>query len=263
MARARGAAWTGWLLALVVALGAAAAGCNRVVEEGALVAEEALATDLLEATTVTRLGSTSAIVEHLLGRGFPEKYAAEVASGFPASGASLVRTTRAVPLQRLWGGVSKEIGRWWFSEGLGGAAERLALPPGNPADRFLVAEIPANSEFLVGKAAPLFGQPGGGTQLFALDSQPFAVKERWIKEGGPTLQKLLADSMAMAKSPPSPALSPAKMGFIGVGVGGVGGAGGATLYFRLHPKADPVDEKGSLRPLVRPLPVRPLAPVRQ
>ena len=66
---------------------------------------------------------------------------------------------------RTWGGAAPEYGHWISPKNYGSAARRmLSLPPGNTAVKTSQFLISKGNIVLSGKAAPLFGQPGGGIQ---------------------------------------------------------------------------------------------------
>ena len=66
---------------------------------------------------------------------------------------------------RTWGGVSGEVGHWTSPKNYGPAARKmLSLPPENTAVNTSTFLISKGSTVLSGKAAALFGQPGGGIQ---------------------------------------------------------------------------------------------------
>ena len=66
---------------------------------------------------------------------------------------------------RTWGGVSGKVGHWTSPKNYGPAARKmLSLPLENTAVNTSTFLIPKGSTVLSGKAAALFGQPGGGIQ---------------------------------------------------------------------------------------------------
>ena len=66
---------------------------------------------------------------------------------------------------RTWGGKTGELGHWISPKNYGSAAKsKLALPPCNTAENTSQFLISKGSIVISGKAAPLFGQVGGGIQ---------------------------------------------------------------------------------------------------
>ena len=66
---------------------------------------------------------------------------------------------------RTWGGKSGKLGHWISPKNYGSAAKsKLALPPWNTAENTSQFLISKGSKVICGKAAPLFGQAGGGIQ---------------------------------------------------------------------------------------------------
>ena len=81
-------------------------------------------------------------------------------------GMPTVQTLKAdTTVYRTWGGATHKLGHWVSPYDYGiEARSLLSLPPGNTMEYTSTFIIPRGTQVLVGKAAPLFGQPGGGIQ---------------------------------------------------------------------------------------------------
>jgi RHS repeat-associated protein len=69
---------------------------------------------------------------------------------------------------RFYGGTSGQSGHYLTPSfpSTGGVREMLALPPGNAATSFTQFRLAPGTQYFQGIAAPNFGQPGGGVQIF-------------------------------------------------------------------------------------------------
>ena len=66
---------------------------------------------------------------------------------------------------RAWGGTAREIRPWVSPKNYGASGRRLlSIPNGNTMANTTKFTFLKDTKALVGKAAPLFGQPGGGLQ---------------------------------------------------------------------------------------------------
>ena len=66
---------------------------------------------------------------------------------------------------RTWGGTTQELGHWVSPNNYGSSARNLlSLPTGNTMTNTSSFLLPKGTTVLAGKAAPLFGQSGGGVQ---------------------------------------------------------------------------------------------------
>ena len=66
---------------------------------------------------------------------------------------------------RTWGGTTQELGHWVSPNNYGSSARNLlSLPIGNTMTNTSSFLLPKGTTVLAGKAAPLFGQSGGGVQ---------------------------------------------------------------------------------------------------
>ena len=66
---------------------------------------------------------------------------------------------------RTWGGKTRELGHWVSPNNYGSSARNLlSLPTGNTMTSTSPFLLPKGTTVLAGKAAPLFGQSGGGVQ---------------------------------------------------------------------------------------------------
>lgn len=66
---------------------------------------------------------------------------------------------------RTWGGTTQELGHWGSPNNYGSSARNLlSLPTGNTMTNTSSFLLPKGTTVLAGKAAPLFGQSGGGVQ---------------------------------------------------------------------------------------------------
>ena len=77
-----------------------------------------------------------------------------------------VKTLKAdTTVYRTWGGDANELGHWVSPHNYGSSARSmLSLPPNNSAENVSSFVIQKGTSVLSGKAAPMFGQPGGGLQ---------------------------------------------------------------------------------------------------
>ena len=66
---------------------------------------------------------------------------------------------------RTWGGTTQELGHWGSPNNYGSSARNLlSLPTGNTMTNTSSFLLPKGTTVMAGKAAPLFGQSGGGVQ---------------------------------------------------------------------------------------------------
>lgn len=81
-------------------------------------------------------------------------------------GSPRVKTLNAdTTVYRTWGGESGKLGHWISPKNYGTKAKAmLSLPPGNTANNVSTYVLKKGTTVLSGKAAPLFGQSGGGVQ---------------------------------------------------------------------------------------------------
>lgn len=88
----------------------------------------------------------------------------EVLSSY--KGTPRVQTLKAdTTVYRTWGGTTQELGHWVSPNNYGSNARNLlSLPAGNTTANMSFFLLPKGTNVLVGKAAPLFGQSGGGVQ---------------------------------------------------------------------------------------------------
>ncbi len=77
-----------------------------------------------------------------------------------------VKTLKAdTTVYRTWGGKSAELGSWVSPNNYGANARGvLSLPASNTMTNTSTFIIPKGTTVLTGKAAPMFGQIGGGVQ---------------------------------------------------------------------------------------------------
>lgn len=69
------------------------------------------------------------------------------------------------PVYRTWGGGTQELGHWVSPNNYGTSARSmLSLPPSNTAVNTSSFMLQKGTTVLAGRAAPLFGQTGGGVQ---------------------------------------------------------------------------------------------------
>ena len=167
----------------------AASACGKTAQLALLEAEETAS--VLGRFNVARVLATESELTRFLieEQKLDPTIARQVVRGFGGR-AQLVTNEEPVLLKRLFGGQAKATGRW-LSDSVADGRRALALPPQNLADRFAVASIPRGTRFLVGEAAPLFGEAGGGRQFLALDRPGFAPVETWIKEQSPAYKDVL------------------------------------------------------------------------
>ena len=78
-------------------------------------------------------------------------------------------------MYRVYGGGANQVGSW-LTPTLPASAEAaeasLALPPSNLATFVSKVNVPAGTQFQIGRAAAAFGQPGGGLQVQLLERIP-------------------------------------------------------------------------------------------
>ena len=88
----------------------------------------------------------------------------EVLSSY--KGAPKVQTLKTnTTVYRTWGGTTQELGHWVSPNNYGSSARNLlSLPTGNTMTNTSSFLLPKGTTVLAGKAAPLFGQSGGGVQ---------------------------------------------------------------------------------------------------
>ena len=88
----------------------------------------------------------------------------EVMSCF--KGTPKVKTLKTdTTVYRTWGGTTQELGHWVSPNNYGSSARNLlSLPTGNTMTNTSSFLLPKGTTVLTGKAAPLFGQSGGGVQ---------------------------------------------------------------------------------------------------
>ena len=88
----------------------------------------------------------------------------EVMSCF--KGTPKVKTLKTdTTVYRTWGGTTQELGHWVSPNNYGSSARNLlSLPAGNTMAHTSSFLLPKGTTVLAGKAAPLFGQSGGGVQ---------------------------------------------------------------------------------------------------
>ncbi|MBE6536815.1 MAG: DUF4237 domain-containing protein, partial [Ruminococcaceae bacterium] len=81
-------------------------------------------------------------------------------------GTPKVQTLKAdTTVYRSWGGTTQELGHWISPNNYGSNARNLlSLPTGNTMTNTSTFLLPKGTTVLAGKAAPLFGQSGGGIQ---------------------------------------------------------------------------------------------------
>ena len=82
------------------------------------------------------------------------------------NGTPKVQTLKAdTTVYRTWGGTTQKLGHWVSPNNYGESARSLlSLPTGNTMVNTSTFIIPRGTTVLAGKAAPLFGQSGGGVQ---------------------------------------------------------------------------------------------------
>lgn len=76
---------------------------------------------------------------------------------------------------RVFGGGASRLGAWMSPVPPQSAARvraDMALPPENTAEFVAVVTVPAGTLIRIGRAAPAFGQPGGGPQVQLLELIP-------------------------------------------------------------------------------------------
>ena len=88
----------------------------------------------------------------------------EVLSSY--KGTPKVQTLKSdTTVYRTWGGTTQELGHWVSPNNYGSSARNLlSLPSGNTMTNTSSFLLPKGTTVLAGKAAPLFGQSGGGVQ---------------------------------------------------------------------------------------------------
>ena len=88
----------------------------------------------------------------------------EILSSF--KGTPKVKTLKAdTTVYRTWGGKTAELGHWVSPNNYGSSARNLlSLPECNTMTNISSFLLPKGTTVLAGKAAPLFGQSGGGVQ---------------------------------------------------------------------------------------------------
>ena len=88
----------------------------------------------------------------------------EVLSSY--KGTPKVKTLKTdTTVYRTWGGTTSELGHWVSPNNYGSSARNLlSLPAGNTMAHTSSFLLPKGTTVLAGKAAPLFGQSGGGVQ---------------------------------------------------------------------------------------------------
>jgi hypothetical protein len=107
-------------------------------------------------------------LEHLKAEGASPYQQMTVAESFTERPA-LATPVNDLSIQRYYGGQSKVDGNFWTTEQFSTPAEAkagLALPEGNTADQVATDVVPRGQTYLVGTAAPKFGQPGGAEQIY-------------------------------------------------------------------------------------------------
>jgi hypothetical protein len=86
-------------------------------------------------------------------------------------------TSEETTMYRVWGGDSGQLGGWLspVNPGTASAARSgLALPAENTTEFISEVTVPAGTRIQTGTAGPLFGQPGGASQVLLLDRIPAA-----------------------------------------------------------------------------------------
>jgi len=97
---------------------------------------------------------------------------ADVATSFEGGKHTKITLKDDLTVRRYFGGSSPKEGRWFTSDYYAtrkSAIDALSLPPGNAADSVVQSTIRKGTTVYVGKAAPMFGRAGGGSQLFVFD----------------------------------------------------------------------------------------------
>lgn len=84
-------------------------------------------------------------------------------------------TAEARTFYRVFGGGASRLGAWMSPVAPRSTAmvrADMALPPENTAEFVSVVTVPAGTLIRMGRAAPAFGQPGGGEQVQLLELIP-------------------------------------------------------------------------------------------
>ncbi len=101
----------------------------------------------------------------------PREFQENIAKAFVGE-PKIVRLTKDLKVYRYWGGEAREKGFWYTPKRYrfpGRARRYLALPPTNTAENVSEFVIPKGTIILRGRVAPMFGQPGGGIQIYVPD----------------------------------------------------------------------------------------------
>ena len=151
--------------AVGAASGAAIGYATTGTLEGTLngMADGALSGSISGAITggVNGYSNYSSAVNFLKSNGANPK---EVLSSY--KGTPKVQTLKTdTTVYRTWGGTTQELGHWVSPNNYGSSARNLlSLPAGNTMTHTSSFLLPKGTTVLAGKAAPLFGQSGGGVQ---------------------------------------------------------------------------------------------------
>lgn len=131
------------------------------------------AADIREAQRLSIVGEPYAGIKEASGRmrelGIPREYRVQVLQSFEPETVRLNTAGTDVYGLRYHGGGSNEFGRY-VTDTLPATRQSLALPAENTMEHLSQFRLSEGAEYISGRVAPNFGQPGGGTQYYLLDN---------------------------------------------------------------------------------------------
>lgn len=92
-----------------------------------------------------------------------------------AAGYQEYETTEERTFYRVFGGGASRLGAWMSPvppRTTASVRADMALPPENTAEFVSIVTVPPGTRIRIGRAAPAFGQPGGGEQVQLLELIP-------------------------------------------------------------------------------------------
>lgn len=125
-------------------------------------------------SSITRLNET--IRNFLKKLAYADERIEEIVEAF--SDGEPVRTNKDITVYRYYGGESGKLGRWvspvLYDSQI--VRSKLSLPPENTCELLVQFILKAGAQCILGTAAPLFGQEGGGVQFFVHDPSSALVE---------------------------------------------------------------------------------------
>src|SRR5262249_25121910 len=125
-------------------------------------------------------------VQDLVHHGWNHQDAAQAASSFIEGSVTPLTLDTSIKTARVYGGGSSKLGLYHtFADLFETPRGTLALPPANAADRVGIFESNIGARAYIGKVAPSFGQPGGGTQILFTKESDACLAEEWMRRPEP------------------------------------------------------------------------------